>query len=135
MLRTLIFTLLTILVTPACSECMLTNGIYEKAGGSEQSTTLTLSANKKFTLTHKNWQPGQYEKQQTISSNGNWTCNQDRVTLKFKNKSIQLKTTIAGKNPLELNPKTKVLSFGEISDSSLDYLSNEILYLETTFSN
>jgi len=135
MLRALFFTLLTLIATPACSECALTDTSYANSGGGETSTTLMLHTNNTFTLMHKTWQPGHYDKQKKSISKGNWSCNHEQLTLKINDNALTAKITTVGSNPLGINEKAKALSFGPNTITTLDYLANEILYPKSLVSD
>ena len=135
-MRKLLFLLLTLIAMPACSDCGLVTGDYANVGGSEESTSLLLVANKTFTLEHGTWQPGQYKNRQISKVEGTWSCKQNQVTLKVKNEVVTAKVVLVGENPLGIKVDTKVLSFSSNSgfsfnsraSSKMAYLANEILY-------
>jgi len=131
-MRKLLFVLLTLIAMPVCSDCGLVAGDYANVGGSEESTSLLLVANKTFILEHGTWQPGQYKNRQSSKVEGTWSCKQNQVTLKVNNEVVTTKFIVIGKNPLGIKADTKVLSFssssGSKTSSKIAYLANEILY-------
>ena len=131
-MRKLLFLLLTLIAMPACSDCGLVAGDYANAGGSEESTSLLLAANKTFILEHGTWQPEQYKNRQASKVEGAWSCKQNQVILKVNNEMVTTKFIVIGKNPLGIKADTKALSFSSRSGSTISskmaYLENEILY-------
>lgn len=123
------YILVLIFITPitACSQCNDIKGNYSNAGGSEQSTTLTLSGNNKFTLQHESWQPGKYEGRKISSSKGAWSCKNNQVTFELNGGKVTAEKITIGKNPLGLDENTKALQFKDSQNDSI--LANEILYL------
>jgi len=123
------FILVLLFITPiiACSQCNVTNGNYSSSGGSEQSTTLSLSNNNDFYLQYENWQPGNYESREINKIKGVWECKGKLVTIELNGVKISAKKIIIGKNPLGLGENTKALQFTNAPVNS--FLFNEILYL------
>lgn len=124
-LRNLILVLLFISPVVACSQCDITNGKYTSAGGSEQNTTLSLSANK-FTLQHESWQAGNYESRKKSESKGNWVCKGKLITIELNGIKITAKKITIGKNPLGLDESTVALQFINVPTDS--FLFKEVLY-------
>ncbi len=135
MMQKLLFLLLTLIALPACSDCGLVSGNYANAGGSEESTSLLLVANKTLILEHGTWQPGQYNNRHIFKLEGMWSCKQNQVTLKIRNEVITGKFIVIGKNPLGINEHVNVLSFGENSGTKASFLSNETLYPKSEISD
>lgn len=126
MIRTLTLTLLAVLSLSACNECNVKRGSYTTAGGSEQSTNLTLTEDKDFIIKHDNWQPGHYEARETSQINGFWTCSENLIKFTSSNKKFSAKLITIGKNPLGLDSNSKAIMFNE--NTGFDYLDKQILY-------
>ena len=124
----LLTTSLSLGTLSACAECNVKEGRYTSIGGSEQSTSLTLSSNKSFTALHEAWQPGHYEKRDISKLSGTWSCNNNNVTLEVQDKNYRAELIVIGKNPLGLNADGKALLFENNEIDKDSYLNNEILY-------
>ena len=123
------FILVLLFITPvvACSQCNVTKGNYNSAGGSEQSMTLTLSDNNKFALQYVSWKPGNYEGRKVSSSTGTWFCKGNEATIEINAGKVTADKITVGKNPLGLDEKTIALQFKSTPSDKI--LANEILYL------
>jgi len=126
MLRNFLLVLLVIAQITACSQCNILKGRYRSAGGSEQNTTLELSANDKFLLVYENWEPGNYENRKISKINGIWSCKDNQLILDMDSEKITAVQITVGQNPLGLNEDTKALHFKGVSVDN--FLNNEILY-------
>jgi len=125
MIRTLVITLLAALFLSSCNECNVKKGSYTNAGGSEQSTNLTL-ADKDFIVKHENWQPGHYELRVTSQINGSWTCSENLIKFTSSDKMLSAELITVGENPLGLDSNSKAIMFNE--NTGIDYLNEQIFY-------
>ena len=126
MIRTLALTLLTVFSLSACNQCNVNTGSYTSAGGSEQSTNLTLSSDNAFIVKHESWQPGQYEKRDSSQLRGAWTCSNNAITLKANSNTYSAELITIGENPLGLDSNSKAIMFNE--NTGVDYLNKQMLY-------
>lgn len=126
-LRNFILVLLFISPIVACSQCNIAKGNYSSAGGSEQSTTLTLKGKNTFSFQHESWQPANYEGRKVLSSKGTWLCKNNQITFEINGVKISAEKITIGKNPLGLNENATALHFKAAPADSI--LANEILYL------
>ncbi|MCW8935340.1 MAG: hypothetical protein OQK98_11505 [Gammaproteobacteria bacterium] len=125
MIQTLVLTLLTALTLTACNKCNVEKGSYTSAGGSEQSTNLTL-ADKDFIVKHDNWQPGHYVARETAQINGSWTCSESLIKFTTNNKTFSAELITVGENPLGLKSNSKAIIFNE--NTWFDYLNKQMFY-------
>jgi len=129
----ILFLILLLASTTACSDCKNIAGKYTTHGGSEYVTYLNLLKDNKFTLKHESWQPGNYNKKEIINNKGSWSCSNNQLVILSKNLTLKSEYLDIGENPLGINSKTKVIHFK--SNDINHYLNNQILYPISVLNN
>ena len=128
MKNSIFFAVLLLTTTTACSRCLKIEGEYTTHGASEQITRLNILTNNTFILKHEAWEPGAYERKETTSTKGTWSCAKSQITFTVPKLIYNAKYLAIGKNPLEINEKTMVIHFGPNIPDTNDYLNSEIFY-------
>ena len=121
----LICVLISLLSITACSNCLVESGVYASHGGSEYSTKLELLENNTFNLEYEVWSPGKKDESEVVTTQGEWSCHEEKINLDAGNELHSSTMMAIGKNPLGISEDVKVLHFDE---GDFDYLSREILY-------
>ncbi len=136
MKHNMLFAILLLTTTTACSSCLKFEEKYTTSGGSEKITHLNFLKNNTFILKHQTWRPGAYENKETTNTEGTWSCSKNQIILTTSKKSIYNAEYLAiGKNPLAINEKTMVIHFNPDNENINDYLNNEIFYPVSSLSD
>lgn len=129
----ILFIILFIMSTTACSNCKNIKGKYITHGGNESITYLNILSKNKFTIKHETWQPGHYENKETINDKGAWSCLNNKFTLTTQNSKHESEFISIGENPLSINVSTMVIHFKK--SNVQHYLSGEIFYPTSLIEN
>jgi len=117
--------LISLLSITACNSCLVESGVYASHGGSEYSIKLELLKNNTFNLEYEVWSPGKRDESEVVTTQGEWSCHEEKVNLNAGNELHSFAMMVLGKNPLGIHDDVKVLHFDE---GAFEYLSRETLY-------
>ncbi len=124
----ILFSMLLLVSTSACSNCQNIKGNYSTSGGSERTTYLNLLNDSKFILKHDAWEPTGYNKKETYITKGIWSCEKSGITLHISKSTYNAKLHVIGKNPLLIKKNTMVIHFDPIIDKVNYNLNNKTFY-------
>lgn len=116
---------ISLLSITACSNCLVESAVYASHGGSEYSTKLELLKDNTFNLKYEVWNPGKKDESEVVTTQGEWSCHEDKVNLNAGSELHSFTMMDIGKNPLGISEGVKVLHF---DGGDFEYLSRETLY-------
>ncbi|MFL0801945.1 MAG: hypothetical protein K6L80_15970 [Agarilytica sp.] len=82
-----------------------------------------------YALSHKQWEPGNYENRSKNEESGHWTCKGNSAVLSTNSGEAVAEYKETGKNPLKLPATAKALIFMPSENFTL---SQELLYQPVT---
>lgn len=128
-----LFIILFLMSTSACSKCTNIKGEYSTHGAGESITYLNILSEYKFTLKHETWQPGNYENKETTNIKGKWSCSNNQLTLITQNSKYESEFIAIGENPLNINASTMIIHFKQ--KGIHHFLNSEIFYPVSIITN